>query len=70
MGSLKELVKFVNGKEGATAVEYAIIGSLIAAVIVTVVATLGTKVSSLFDKVTLDRKYFHDFLNGRGEEKG
>lgn len=51
MGSLKELVKFVKGEEGATAVEYAIIGSLIAAVIVAVVTTLGTKVSSLFDKV-------------------
>jgi len=27
MGSLKELVKFVNGKEGTSTVEYAIIGN-------------------------------------------
>ena len=38
-------------KRGATAVEYGLIVALIAAVIIGVVATLGTKVSSNFNKV-------------------
>ena len=38
-------------ERGATAVEYGLIVALIAAVIIGVVATLGTKVSSNFNKV-------------------
>jgi pilus assembly protein Flp/PilA len=37
---------------GATAVEYGLLVGLIAAVIITVVATLGTKLATLFTKVT------------------
>lgn len=37
---------------GATAVEYGLLVALIAAVIVTVVAALGTKLSSMFNTVT------------------
>jgi len=44
------LVKFLKEEEGATAVEYAIIVSLIAAVIAGVVGTLGGKVLSAFTK--------------------
>ena len=36
---------------GATAVEYGLMVGLIAAVIITVVATLGTKISALFTVV-------------------
>ena len=38
-------------EEGATAVEYGLIVALIAAVIVTVVATLGTEITAAFQKV-------------------
>ena len=38
-------------ERGATAVEYGIMVALIAAVIITVVATLGTNITSLFTKV-------------------
>lgn len=38
-------------ERGATAVEYGLIVALIAAIIIGVVATLGTKVSSNFQKV-------------------
>lgn len=38
-------------ERGATAVEYGLIVALIAAVIIAVVAALGTKVSSNFQKV-------------------
>lgn len=37
--------------EGATAVEYGVMVALIAAVIVAVVATLGTQLNSAFSKV-------------------
>ena len=41
----------MKSEEGATAVEYGLIVALIAAVIVTVVATLGTKVAAAFTTV-------------------
>ena len=39
-------------EEGATAVEYGLIVALIAAVIVTVVATLGGQISDAFEEVS------------------
>ena len=39
-------------ENGATAVEYGLLVALIAAVIVAVVAVLGTRVSSTFDSVS------------------
>lgn len=44
----------LNGRNdrGATAVEYGLLVGLIAAVIITVVATLGTKITALFTKVS------------------
>ncbi len=39
-----------SDEEGATAIEYAILGSLIAAVIAAVVATLGRTVLGLFQR--------------------
>ena len=40
--------EFCRGEHGATAVEYALLVALIAAVIVGAVATLGTKLSVLY----------------------
>ena len=48
---MKKLIKFLKDEEGATAVEYGIMVALIAAVIVTIVGTLGTKISSAFQTV-------------------
>ncbi|MHA6524898.1 Flp family type IVb pilin [Tessaracoccus sp. G1721] len=41
----------MSSERGATAVEYAIMASLIAAVIVTAVTVLGTQVTALFQSV-------------------
>ena len=41
----------VSTERGATSVEYAIMASLIAAVIVTTVTVLGTRVAGLFQSV-------------------
>ena len=43
-------IKFQD-ERGATAVEYAIMAALIAAVIVTTVSTVGTKTNGLFEQV-------------------
>lgn len=48
IGLKSSLVGFLRDEEGATAVEYALIASLVAAVIVLAVATLGSKTSSSF----------------------
>ncbi len=63
VGYLYTIVHVINGRlelhrleertdRGATAVEYGLMVGLIAAVIITVVATLGTKLAALFTKVT------------------
>ena len=49
---MEKLVKFFKDEEGAGAVEYGILVALIAAVIVIAVTTLGTKISSSFERVT------------------
>lgn len=46
---LKLLLKDLSNERGATAVEYAIMTSLIAAVIVGAVTSFGLKVRSLFE---------------------
>jgi pilus assembly protein Flp/PilA len=40
-----------RGEDGATAVEYGMLVALIAAVIVTVVTTLGTDINNAFTKI-------------------
>lgn len=42
---------FVADESGVTAIEYALIASLIAVFIITAVQTVGTKVSTVFDEV-------------------
>jgi pilus assembly protein Flp/PilA len=47
----KRLIDFLRDEKGATAVEYSILAAAIAAVIVTVVFSIGGKVENLFDTV-------------------
>ena len=48
---LTSLKKFLANESGATAIEYALIASLIAVVIIGAVQTVGTKVSTVFSQV-------------------
>ena len=48
---LKQLRKFLNDSSGATAIEYALISSLIAVFIIAALSALGTKLSSEFTEV-------------------
>jgi pilus assembly protein Flp/PilA len=45
------LSRFLQNESGATAIEYALIASLIAVFIITAVQTVGTKVSTVFSEV-------------------
>jgi pilus assembly protein Flp/PilA len=53
MSALKE---FLNDDSGATAIEYGLIASLIALVIITSVATIGNKLSTTFSEVASNLK--------------
>ena len=46
------LKRFVADDAGATAIEYAMIASLISVLIVTAVTTIGTSLSSIFTTVS------------------
>ena len=48
---LKSIKRFVANDSGATAIEYALIASLIAVAIITAVSTVGGKVSTVFTEV-------------------
>jgi pilus assembly protein Flp/PilA len=43
--------KFVADESGVTAIEYALIASLIAVFIITAVQTVGAKVSTVFNEI-------------------
>jgi pilus assembly protein Flp/PilA len=43
--------RFVSDEEGVTAIEYALIASLIAVVIITAVTTVGTNVNNVFERI-------------------
>jgi len=49
---LRKIVAFINGEEGASAVEYGLLVGLIAVAIVVAVTALGTKLSALFTTIT------------------
>ena len=49
---VNQLMRFVKEEEGATAIEYGLLGSLIAGVIVGGVSLLGSNVNSAFTKVS------------------
>ena len=46
------LTKFFRDEQGATAIEYGLIASLIAVVIIIAVAAVGTNLSSMFQNVS------------------
>jgi pilus assembly protein Flp/PilA len=48
---MKHVLKFIRNDSGATAIEYALIASLIAVAIITAVSTVGGKVSTVFTEV-------------------
>lgn len=48
---MERILQFIRDEEGATAVEYGLIVGLIAAAIITVVATLGDNIAALFDTI-------------------
>jgi pilus assembly protein Flp/PilA len=48
---MEKLIRFFKDEEGATAVEYGMIVALIAAVIVAVVAVLGTTIRAAFQSI-------------------
>lgn len=47
----KFLNKFAKDESGATAIEYGLIAALIAVAIITVLGTVGTKLTATFTKV-------------------
>jgi pilus assembly protein Flp/PilA len=47
----KFVSRFLKDESGATAIEYGLIAALIAAVIVTAVGAIGTKLNGTFDKI-------------------
>jgi pilus assembly protein Flp/PilA len=48
---LKEFRKLIRDESGATAIEYALIASLISVVIITAATNVGTKITTTFDAV-------------------
>ena len=48
---MKKVMHFIRDESGASAIEYALIASLIAVAIITAVQTVGTKVSTVFTEV-------------------
>ncbi len=53
---IKSIKRFIANESGATAIEYALIASLIAVAIIGALTTLGTKLSSEFSEVTTNLK--------------
>lgn len=49
---LNKFKQFVTNESGATAIEYALIASLIAIALVTILTSLGTKLSAEFSEVS------------------
>jgi pilus assembly protein Flp/PilA len=48
---MKQLENFIRNQDGVTAIEYALIASLIAMFIIAAVQVVGTKVSAVFSEV-------------------
>jgi len=53
---MKHVLNFIRNESGATAIEYALIASLIAVAIITAVSTVGGKVSTVFTEVGANLK--------------
>jgi pilus assembly protein Flp/PilA len=48
---VQSIKKFVGDESGVTAIEYALIASLIAVFIITAVSSVGTKISTVFTEI-------------------
>ena len=48
---MRNMIRFVKNENGATAIEYGLLASLIAVAIVAVLTTLGPKLSGVFTTV-------------------
>ena len=48
---MQRISRFIRDESGATAIEYALIASLIAVAIISAVSTVGGKVSTVFTEV-------------------
>jgi pilus assembly protein Flp/PilA len=53
---IQSIKNFVSNESGATAIEYALIASLIAVAIIGTVTTLGTKITGVFNEVANNLK--------------
>ena len=53
---VKNVNSFLSDQSGATAIEYALLGSLIAVAIISALSTLGTKLSSTFSEISSSLK--------------
>ena len=51
---MQKFVRFMKDENGATAIEYGLIASLIAVAIITAVTSLGTGVGATFDTVSTE----------------
>lgn len=51
---MNRILYFIRDESGATAIEYALMASLIAVAIVTAVTNLGGKVSGVFSSISAD----------------
>ncbi len=49
---MRSMIRFLKNDEGATAIEYGLIASLIAVAIVGVLLTLGPKLATVFSTVS------------------
>jgi pilus assembly protein Flp/PilA len=49
---MRNFNRFIADESGATAIEYALLGSLIAIVLVTILGSLGTRLSAEFSEVS------------------
>ena len=54
MGTLHTLVRLMRNETGVTAIEYGLIAALISIAAVTVMGTVGTNLSSVFNTVATD----------------
>ena len=53
---MRRLQSFLAAEDGATAIEYALIGSLLAIVLITVLSNLGTQLSAEFSEISSSLK--------------
>jgi pilus assembly protein Flp/PilA len=49
--AIAKINRFIRDEDGITAIEYALLGSLIALAIITAVSGLATKISTAFDTI-------------------